>query len=174
MKKSFILILTLIICGCGGAAEEADYPDLDQILTTPETDIDISQGTHLPAIFNGTFELKKIETRLKNGDLISEEIVDPSASIIVTATNAEPYDTFTASSNLITKETIEVSGMVSLDIASGRLIVKVESSNTASIAEGKTYCLYFGASSAGGFNVTIEGNIKDEKVDQIYIFEKST
>lgn len=174
MKKPVILIpfIMLVICGCGGTAENAANPDLDQILTSPTTELDVSDGVHLPQIFNGTFQLVEIETHSESGELLGEETIDPAATITVAAYYAEPADTFTARSNLITDETIEVSGAISLDVAANRLIVNIESSNTPSIVEGETYCLDLGQSTTSGFGISIEGSIKGQVVNQVYIFDK--
>ena len=170
---TFCVVMSVLIAGCGGPAtpeEDSPYPDIDQILT--QSELKLEDGTHLPEAFFGSFRLSKIETVSEGGLQIAEQTVDPSVTITVTAGQGEPFDTFAATSNFLSNDTIEVTGQVSLDIDSSSLIVKVLSSNTPSIVEGETYVLNFGTAAGSGFAIIFGGEIGGENVDIVYTFEK--
>lgn len=175
MKQLAIFALVLMLCTCGGGdkdtTEDTAYADIDQ-LVEEASDLDISQGMHLPDALIGSFRLVRIDTVSKSGGSLGSQTIDPTATISLTASRADPYDAFEGTSNLITKEPIEVAGEVSLDLVNSRLIVHIASSNTTSIVESEIYSLPFGSSGGAGFSVTIEGSINGEAVDQVYVFEK--
>lgn len=183
MAGAALTLALILILGaaCGGGAgletnpvegDEGDYQDLDEILTSPETDLSISSGSNLPEIFTGTFRLSKIETVTMAGRVLGSYNIDAESTITVIVRQGEPFDAFEAVSNLFTEEAIEVSGLVSLDLGSNRLIIEIDTSNNDAIVEGETYCLYFGSAGGSGFVATIEGNIGGEVVNQNYVFEK--
>lgn len=178
LKNSLLLIpLLIFFSACGGGPQtggnEPVYPDIDQILEQSQPDLSIEDGTHLPEIYLGGFRLTKIATVSKAGQIIAEQTIDPSATIKVDVSASDPFDGFTALSNFLSADTIEVSGLVSLDIDSKRLIIKVLTSNTASIIAGETYVINFGSAAGSGFTLSFDGIINGEAVDLVYTFEKT-
>lgn len=173
MKLSCVLLIFLL-AACGGGQnapeDETPYPDIDQILT--QSNLKLEDGTHLPEAFCASFRLNKIETVSESGEPIAQQTVDSAATITVTVGHEEPFDIFTATSNFLTSDKIEVSGQVSLDLDSTKLIVKVLSSNTPSVVEGETYILNFGTTAGSGFSIIFDGEIGGENVDLIYTFKK--